>query len=469
MNRPGTAAGLVPPAALVPAARTRRPPLPGEPPALSVQDRITLDLAGRGADSAMHLGLVMLLDGPPPTRRELLAHVRGRLAAAPELTLLIGGPRARPRWVVDPAFDPGRHVHELVLAPGAPPGPDQVIAAVLDLPLPADRPRWGLWLVRPAEGDGYGLCYRAHHAFQDGTAAMGTVEELFGPGLPRQGPWPTPPPADARADRPAPLAWLDATTLRALLPRRREPARWSGLERPLTGSRTAVTTSLELSRLHALGRATGASVAQLCLAAATGTLRARHPLDWDAAAGRPGPVLHANLGIGLRDSDDALRLLGNRAGVLRIPLPCGEPHAPDRLEALRREVAPGRIAEIGRLHRTLFQRTPYRYARLGLRHSLDPRHTALSLADVRLRRPLAFGAAPVHSTYPLPVSVPGQPLFIAWTADRRRLHVTFLADDALTGAAELPALWHRAVEELESTAGPARAHIPGGRERPPLG
>ncbi len=435
------------------------PPSPDPLPALSVQDRLTLGLARRGADSAMHLGLVMLLDGPIPTLGELRAHLDERLASAPELALRIGGPPTRPRWVVDPAFGSARHVHELVLPPGVPAGPDQVMAAVLDLTLPADRPRWGLWLVRPADGadGGYALCYRAHHAFQDGMAAMGTVEALFGdpPPAPRPAPGPTHPatphaataPDDAGPARPARLG---VAALRELLPRRRPPAGWSGLEHPPTGRRTAVTTSVELPRLYALGRATGASLGQLCLAAATATLRARHPQDWPAD--RPCPALHANLGISLRDPDDPRRLLGNRAGVLRIALPCGEPSPTARLAALRREVTPELVATVGRLHRTLLHRTPYWCARLGLRRSLDPRHTALSLADVRLRRPLALGADRVHSVYPLPVSVPGQPLFIAWTADRRRLYVTFLADEALADGPDLATLWHRAVDDLEAGA-----------------
>ena len=439
-------------------------------PRLSTQDRITLDLARRGADSAMHLGLVLLLDGPAPTRAELVAHLAARLPAVPELGCRIEGPPARPRWAVDHSFDPARHVHELLL-PGADAGdPDRVLAAVLDLPLPGDRPRWGVWLLRPAPGadgtagpTGYALCYRAHHAFQDGAAAMATAEELFGAR------WPVPPRRPAEPGAGAPGAASAgaipgmragsggsgrhrAATVRDLLPPLRRSADWSGLDRPLTGRRSASTAVVELAGLHAVCRATGASLNQVCLAAATATLRAWHPGDRPAAL--PTGTLHANLGVSVRGPEDPHRLLGNRAGVLRVGLPCGEGSPLDQLRQLQQQVTPGRVADLGRRHRALFQRMPYWYGRLGLRHSLDPRYTPLSLADVRLRRPLAFGDTPVRLVFPLPVSVPGQPLFIAWTVGRRQLQVTFLTDDALTGGAELPGLWRRALTALEAAATP---------------
>lgn len=405
------------------------------PPALSVQDRIVLELARRSSDAAMHLGLVLLLDGDPPTLEDLAGHLRSRLGTMPELTFRIGGSARRPRWEPDSSFDLRRHVHEDSLPVG---GPDAVLASMLDRSLPRDRPLWGVWLVRL--NGGYALCYLAHHAFQDGLAAVETVERLFGP-----------PPAPERAlpaSRPdEPLRW-NAALLKELLPPLRRTTRWSVLDRPLSGERTGRTAHVELSRLHGIGRATGANINQICLAALTTALRSWHPADWAA----PGPGLRATLAVNVRGAERPYRLLGNHSGVAGVPLPCSDPSPLGRLALLQEEVTFARFAELGRRHRVLYQRMPYWCGSLSLSRSIDPRFTPLTLADVRLRRPLEFAGTSVHGVYPVPVSVPGQPLFVAWTTHRQQLFTTFLTDTAVPGGPDLVRHWYGAFDTLETAA-----------------
>ncbi|MDH6575406.1 diacylglycerol O-acyltransferase [Kitasatospora sp. MAP5-34] len=435
------------------------PQAPPPPPVLSVQDRILLELARRGGDSAMHLGLSLLLDGEPPTMEQLVDHLRARLTTTPELTFRIGGSPRRPRWEPDPSFDLRRHVHEHHLEPGSLGGPDEVLTELLDRPLPRDRPLWGIWLVRRPSG--FALCYRAHHAFQDGLAAAETVERLFGPPpvslpVPLPVPLPSGPLSSPGSELPAvvpdePLRW-NAALLKELLPPMRRTTRWSALDvapdSQLGDRRVAYTAGVELTRLYGIGRATGANVNQICLAVLTAALRTWHPADWAA----PGPGLRATLAVSVRPAGGLYRRLGNCSGVASVPLPCSEPSPLEQLRLLREQVTFARFAELGRRHRVLYQKMPYWCGSLSLSRSIDPRYTPLTLADVRLRKPLAFAGEPVAAVLPLPVSVPGQPLFVAWTTHRGRLSLTFLTDTAVPGGPDLPRLWCAALDVLESAA-----------------
>ncbi|MER5641773.1 wax ester/triacylglycerol synthase domain-containing protein [Kitasatospora sp. NPDC002227] len=419
-------------------ARPAQCPPTATPPAarrLAVQDRLLLKLARRAPDAAMHLGFTLLLDGPPPSLAELRRALATRVAALPELRLRLAERSGRrPRWEPDQDFEIGRHVYQL---PGLDdPGPAAALAATLDHALPRDRPLWSVSLLR--RPGGYALGYRAHHAFQDGLAAAETVEALFGPPL-------KPRPAGPAPDRPP--RW-DAELLRELLPPPRRGPHWSALDSGLSGARTAHPVEADLARLYAVGRATGANIHQLCLALLTATLRAWHPADW---AG-PGPGLRATVAVSVRPPDDPYRLLGNCSGVAGVPLPCPEADPLGQLELLREQVTFARYAELGRRHRVLYQRMPYWCGSLSLNRSIDPRRTPLTLADVRLRRELSFAGTPVNAVLPIPVSVPGQPLFVGWTTHRGRLHTTFLADTALPGAERLPQLWQEALATLELVA-----------------
>ncbi|CAL9627611.1 hypothetical protein SUDANB99_05947 (plasmid) [Streptomyces sp. enrichment culture] len=175
-------------------------------------------------------------------------------------------------------------------------------------------------------------------------------------------------------------------------------------------------------------------------------MRSLSPADWPDRYPERG--LHANVGISLRRPGQSTVLLGNQAGILRFALPCGDPNPLGRLRRIQSQLPPTRIADLAQRHRVLFQNLPYWCGKLGLRHSLDPRYTPLSVADVRIRRSLRFADATARHAFPIPITVPGQPLFIAWTAHRGTLHTTFLADAALPSLERLPTLWQSAAQNL---------------------
>ncbi|MFH8836289.1 wax ester/triacylglycerol synthase domain-containing protein [Streptomyces sp. NPDC017868] len=406
---------------------------------LAVLDRLSLDVAAlHAADSALHLGGLVVFEGEPPSRERVLDHLRRRVGPLPELAHRLAGGPGRPYWEPDPGFDPDLHLYER-------PGGGDLLTTVAELlrqPLPRDRPLWGIWLVRRAGEGRWGLCYRAHHAFQDGAAAVATLEGLLGPEeAPR-----------ARAlgfRQPRPVAWA------AVLPEFRPPRRvtwWPALDTPPAQAYAAAFADVDTARLHALGRLTGATVPQLCLALTTEALRAWHPGTWAPDGPGHGRALRANLGISVRDPDDPRPLLGNRVAVAGVDLPCGEPDPARRLDRLGRALDHTRLARLADAHRAVLHGLPYRIGRLALGRSVDVRYTPLTVADLRVRRPLGFAGTPATGVYALPVMVPGQPLFVAWTTHRRRLHVTFLADRALPGAERLPEAWESALAAYERRA-----------------
>ena len=106
---------------------------------LSPMDVSFLDQEKRG--SHMHIGAVMLFEGPPPTHAELREHIESRLHLVPRYRQKLAYPRlemGRPLWVDDPRFNLEYHVRHTALPS---PGSDRA-AAHADRPdlLAAPRP-----------------------------------------------------------------------------------------------------------------------------------------------------------------------------------------------------------------------------------------------------------------------------------------------------------------------------------------
>ena len=75
-----------------------------------------------GPSSHMHIGAVLLFEGPPPRSRTHLRHVRGRLHLVPRYRQKLATPplqTGRPLWVDDPDFNLEYHVrHTALPSPG---------------------------------------------------------------------------------------------------------------------------------------------------------------------------------------------------------------------------------------------------------------------------------------------------------------------------------------------------------------
>jgi diacylglycerol O-acyltransferase len=150
-------------------------------------DRLTaLDasfLAQEGPSSHMHVGAVMLFDGPPPAYRDLIGHIRGRLHLVPRYRQKLAVPpveTGRPVWVDDPSFNLDFHVrHTALPRPGSEEQLRALAARIHSQQLDRAKPLWELWLVQGLEGDRFALIAKTHHALVDGVSGVDLATVLF--------------------------------------------------------------------------------------------------------------------------------------------------------------------------------------------------------------------------------------------------------------------------------------------------
>jgi diacylglycerol O-acyltransferase len=150
-------------------------------------DRLTaLDasfLAQEGPDSHMHVGAVMVFDGPPPAYPDLADQIRSRLHLVPRYRQRLAVPpleTGRPLWVDDPAFNLDYHVrHTALPAPGSEEQLLRLAARIVSQQLDRSKPLWETWLVEGLEGGRFGIVSKTHHALVDGVAGIDLLTVLF--------------------------------------------------------------------------------------------------------------------------------------------------------------------------------------------------------------------------------------------------------------------------------------------------
>lgn len=360
---------------------------------LSALDAMFLYVEDRTAH--MHVGAVMVFDGPAPSREALAARVGSRLALAPrwrqrlaEVPLGAG----RPVWVDDARFDLARHLHRAALpAPGGEAELDALAARLFGERLDRDRPLWELWLVEGLRDGRFALLSKTHHCTIDGVAGADLTGALCDdPGgehdaqaSPAARPW-TPRPAPAAgallaaslADplvRPLRALWgalagpgperaellelaAGARPLLALTGLHRASA--SPVNRPIGARRAWATASLDLGEVKAVRARLGCTVNDVVLALVAGALRAA--LLARGAAGAASVELRALVPVSLR-APDGRGAAGNRVSAVLCPLPVGEPDPARRVErvagAMRQAKASGQALG-ARLWVTLGELTP---------------------------------------------------------------------------------------------------------------
>jgi len=156
-----------------------------------------------GPTSHMHIGGVLVFEGPPPDFIDYLDHVRGRLHLVPRYRQKLTTPpleTGRPLWVDDPDFNLEYHVrHTALPSPGTEEQLFLLAARIASQPLDRDKPLWENWIVEGLQGDRFALISKAHHSLVDGISGVDLATVLLD--LERS---PQPAPEDLEPWRPRP-------------------------------------------------------------------------------------------------------------------------------------------------------------------------------------------------------------------------------------------------------------------------
>ena len=316
----------------------------------------------------MHIAGGCVFTGPPPTIDELSRLVEGTLHQIPRYRQRVRSvpfELGRPIWADDSHFELGYHIRRTAL-PG--PGDDAAFCALMgrlmSQELDRDRPLWEMWLVEGVEGGRWALIFKVHHCLVDGVAGVGLLEVLLDldptTETPAPVPWePAPEPNGAvkvlgawaglardvaTTARGVPGAVLDpVSTAQAAASTVRGLARWVshlGATSPLSveGSigphRSWAHAKVSLSEVKAVGKAFGATVNDVVLAAVTSGYRdllLQRGDDVDAA------VLRSLVPVSTRRADGH-GVLDNRVSALLYELPMSVADPVERLHLVQQQI-----------------------------------------------------------------------------------------------------------------------------------
>ena len=213
-------------------------------------------LAQESQNAHMHIGAVMVFEGPPPAFDDFADHVRGRLHLVPRYRQKLAFPpleTGRPLWVDDPSFNLEYHLrHTALPAPGSEEQLRALAARIHSQRLDRTKPLWELWLVQGLEDGRFALISKTHHALVDGVAGVDLATVLFD-----LEPVPAPMPHEGEPWVPQPepsAAALAARGVRGLVRAAVRARRPGAAARPSQARRRRCTSRARRSRASARSR-----------------------------------------------------------------------------------------------------------------------------------------------------------------------------------------------------------------------
>jgi diacylglycerol O-acyltransferase / wax synthase len=140
-------------------------------------------LAQERANSHMHVGAVLIFEGPAPAYEDFLTQIRSRLHLVPRYRHKLAFPpleTGRPVWIDDPSFNLEYHVrHTALPQPGSEEQLRALAARIHSQRLDRAKPLWETWLVQGLEGGRFALISKSHHALVDGISGVDLMTVLF--------------------------------------------------------------------------------------------------------------------------------------------------------------------------------------------------------------------------------------------------------------------------------------------------
>ena len=140
-------------------------------------------LTNESSSSHMHVGAIMIFEGPTPSYEDLLDHIQSRYRLVPRFRQKLAYPPAqtgRPFWVDDPNLNLEYHVrHSALPAPGSEDQLRRMAARVFSQQLDRSKPLWELWLVQGLTRKRFALLTKTHHALVDGVSGVDIATVLF--------------------------------------------------------------------------------------------------------------------------------------------------------------------------------------------------------------------------------------------------------------------------------------------------
>jgi diacylglycerol O-acyltransferase / wax synthase len=313
----------------------------------------------------MHLGSLVVFEGPAPAYRDLVELFAAKLPRVPRYRQVVRTVPMhvfRPAWTDDENFEIGYHMrHAAVPKPGKARQLRHLAGQIFAQRLDRDRPLWEAWFLEGIEAGRWALLSKVHHCMVDGIGGTDLMTAVFDlspdaarvtPDFwnPRPGPsvvglvaggardavtWPLRQLADApgfvqgrlrsRADVMRFGRGLGGSARRLTAPSA------SSLNGPIGPHRRWVWTTASLARVKRIRAALGGTVNDVLLAAIT---RGFRDLLIERGELSEGLVVRSLVPISLRRKDER-GVITNRVSAVLANLPVAEPDPVRRLEMLR--------------------------------------------------------------------------------------------------------------------------------------
>jgi diacylglycerol O-acyltransferase len=328
-------------------------------------------LTNESSSSHMHVGAIMIFEGPAPSYDDLLEHIRSRLHLVPRFRQKLMFPpvqAGRPFWIDAPNLNLEYHVrHSALPAPGSEEQLRRMAARVFSQQLDRSKPLWELWLVQGLTRNRFALVTKTHHAVVDGVSGVDIATVLFDlnpvpePAEPQNSWAPSPEPSRAtllakgaedvlrtpvmaarRFERALQHPERTARQVRDAVEAVGEigwnfanPAPKVPLNVEIGSHRRFVWVRSDLDHFKRVKNTVGGTVNDVVLAVVAGALR-----DWLHGRGirTEGLELRAQVPVSIRSQDERGQL-GNRLAVMRAPLPVYIADPIRRLEAVTRAMS----------------------------------------------------------------------------------------------------------------------------------